>query len=166
MLRNVRSITDTNGLQIDEGIVETVVAMRLLGFNTEMSCAGHEDRSTGGPYVMFTSKEAEDLEKAWRSTADISLKKEIWKQADDEGYRSRYRMHQLLVEFYMKYPANYDNLLILKPIGAATTWVGVVSNRYGDIFEEQKKERLDRSRREMDKFTEFLKLKLSVSSET
>lgn len=51
-------LVDKLGMPVDKGIVETVTVLRLLGLNTSGSCAGHFNRITSGPYVMFQSVQA------------------------------------------------------------------------------------------------------------
>lgn len=168
-VEKVRQLKDSNGASVDEGIVETVAVMALFGFTTTMSCWGHEDRDTGGPYVMFRSSKAKELEGDWQAIDDKSTPeaKRLWSLADDEGCRERYKVHELLVEFYQSHPLNYDSMLTLRSIGAATTWIGVASNRYGELFGgEQQQSRLDESRQEMERFTEFLKDKIEINEET
>jgi hypothetical protein len=57
-LQKVAQITDKIGMPVDERIIETVAILTLLGFKTSMSCEGHVDRVTEGPYVIFDSPKA------------------------------------------------------------------------------------------------------------
>lgn len=165
MLKQVKQLVDANGMPVDEGVEETVVALNLLGLDTIMSCWGHDDRNTLGPYIMFGPEEAMTLEKEWskeatkdRSSPAAREKKRI---AEDAGRQYRHKIHELLVEFYATYPMNYDSLLVLEPIGMSATWLGVSSNQYGELFgSDLRQERLRNSRREIEAFTEFLKTKL------
>ena len=54
-IAKIKRITDKLGLPIDPEILPAVAAFRHRGFNTISSCAGHLDRSTGGPYIVFKS---------------------------------------------------------------------------------------------------------------
>lgn len=165
MLKQVKQLVDANGMPVDEGIKETVAALNLLGLDTIMSCWGHDDRNTLGPYIMFSSEEAKTFEDDWskeaakdRSSPDAREKKKI---AEDVGRKHRHKIHELLVEFYATHPMNYDSILVLEPIGMAATWLGVSSNQYGELFgNELRQERLRESRQEIEAFTEFLKAKI------
>lgn len=44
-------ITDKLGKKIDQGIKETVIALRACGFPTQSSCEGHLDRALPYPWV-------------------------------------------------------------------------------------------------------------------
>ncbi|HEU5383148.1 MAG TPA: hypothetical protein VFV38_47720 [Ktedonobacteraceae bacterium] len=48
-----RHLTDRLGCPIDEGILETVIALNLLGFPTAQSCEGHLDRKYPSPWIDF-----------------------------------------------------------------------------------------------------------------
>ena len=49
--KEVNEVTDGLGLEIDEGIKETVVACMVNGLNTSQSCEGHTDRALPVPWV-------------------------------------------------------------------------------------------------------------------
>ncbi len=55
---SLETIVDACGTKIEEGIKDTLVALRLLGFNTTSSCAGHiddleENEAPSYPYVQI-----------------------------------------------------------------------------------------------------------------
>ena len=52
-----RRITDGTGCTIDEGILETVVALNLLGLPTCQSCQGHLDHGEPYPWIDFETDE-------------------------------------------------------------------------------------------------------------
>lgn len=52
-----RRITDRLGNPIDEGILETVVALNMLGFRTCQSCEGHLDGGRPYPWIDFETGE-------------------------------------------------------------------------------------------------------------
>lgn len=52
-------MTDKLGMPVDKRMIETVTILKLLGLHTTMSCSGHMQRITGGPYVAFISPKAE-----------------------------------------------------------------------------------------------------------
>lgn len=49
----VASLTDGLGRRLDSGITELVVALRLHGFRTTASCAGHLDHGLPWPWVRI-----------------------------------------------------------------------------------------------------------------
>lgn len=53
-----RRLVDGVGQPLDEGIVETVVALNLLGFRSSASCEGHLDGGVPAPWVDFVFEEA------------------------------------------------------------------------------------------------------------
>src|SRR6266511_1734638 len=59
---DVLRMVDKLGRPLDDEIVDTVVALQMLGIHTTASCSGHIDRVTGGPYVVFSAPEANPLE--------------------------------------------------------------------------------------------------------
>lgn len=59
--REVDRITDRLGKPIDQGIRETVIALKANGFGTTSSCEGHLDWGSGYPWVDVESALAESL---------------------------------------------------------------------------------------------------------
>src|SRR5689334_14553390 len=43
--------TDKIGMRIDSGILETVIALNVLGIETSASCEGHLDHGVGAPWI-------------------------------------------------------------------------------------------------------------------
>lgn len=62
-LDKVRLLRDANGMSVDVEIEEAVTVLRLLGYATTMSCGGHADRPTMGPYVVIEAKGTRDVVK-------------------------------------------------------------------------------------------------------
>lgn len=59
-------------MAVDPEIERLVTALRLFGYSTVMSCGGHPDRRTTGPYVMLRSRSAGDeIERAEREDDDV-----------------------------------------------------------------------------------------------
>lgn len=109
-------ITDRLGMKVDPMVVDTVTAMRLHGFDTRVSCEGHLDRITSGPFVKFVSpiaverfKEAKELQERGQP-ADGQVKKKM-----DEGrletWREMRRMYDLIEDF--KRAAVYESRELL-----------------------------------------------------
>src|SRR5437879_4971634 len=66
-----RRTTDAVGLEIDRGILDTVVSLNVMGVNTTASCEGHMDHGTHAPYVDTSARKAVALEQ--------QLIKLVWK---------------------------------------------------------------------------------------
>jgi hypothetical protein len=163
MESQARSVTDKLGMPIDEGILEAVVVLRLLGFNTTVSCEGHVNRITGGPYVTFESEEA-------LRYADQANQVDRTHRENKEGY-SRLRnlaIHHSILQvqkltpyldkFYTKRETPFANRLIirvfpmtyncLKCQGAELAYVGDLAKKRDILLKNQL---------EMQAFTDFLK---------
>lgn len=59
----MRHITDGMGSSIDEGILETVIALNLLGFPTCQSCEGHQTSLAEGAVTKRPRRRAPGLSK-------------------------------------------------------------------------------------------------------
>ncbi len=66
------AIVDSCGTEIEEGIKDTLVALRLLGFNTSSSCEGHTEE-LNSPYIHI---EAPD-EPKYRFADQIEIHKKL-----------------------------------------------------------------------------------------
>lgn len=60
----VQQFTDKLGCFVDEGIMETVVALNLLGFRTSQSCQGHLDHGKPYSWVDFETEGCYGYEQA------------------------------------------------------------------------------------------------------
>ncbi len=45
--KEIEEVTDSNDTPIEAGIIETIVALNVLGINTYQSCEGHDDLGSG-----------------------------------------------------------------------------------------------------------------------
>ncbi len=113
----VDNITDRLGMHIDDGIKDTVIALRLLGFETTQSHEGKIDR-VAYPYVdISTSKTLEQYE-ARRNTYKTQEYKDIEHQIDiirkeiNELQESDYQKYLLLEEEENKLFEKLDDLAI------------------------------------------------------
>ncbi|GMU52245.1 MAG: hypothetical protein AMXMBFR33_13910 [Candidatus Xenobia bacterium] len=110
-LAEVRGYRDGLGLGLDEGIVDTVAALQLNGFNTRQSCEGHVDTGCGAPWVDIQAVEPpnvfSDLPNALHKMAQFHGQRETYeKVARENGLslaqlvdRSSYDEHEeLLIE--------------------------------------------------------------------
>lgn len=60
----VQQFTDRLGCSVDEGIMETVVALNLLGLHTSQSCQGHLDHGHPYPWIDFETEGCPGYEQA------------------------------------------------------------------------------------------------------
>jgi len=117
-LLEVDELKDGLGRGLDPGSRELVACLRLLGLKTIMSCEGHAERETEGPYVMFRSLEAKPLEaEYWKLVAEGKRKsdeaKQLRKTAYELNLRERRKLTPLLNEFYENRATSYDNRIII-----------------------------------------------------
>ncbi|HEY4033549.1 MAG TPA: hypothetical protein VGL94_06245 [Ktedonobacteraceae bacterium] len=54
-------ITDKLGMPIDQGILETVIVLNLLGITTKQSCEGHMDHGIPAPWIFFTTPGIDEI---------------------------------------------------------------------------------------------------------
>lgn len=76
-----RRLTDALGCTIDDGIVETVVALNLLGFRTSQSCEGHLDEGLAYPWIDFQTGECP----AWYEQAQEDAGREGQSPEEEEA---------------------------------------------------------------------------------
>lgn len=157
---------DKLGMPMDKEIIDVVAALRLHGFETFASCAGHVERNTGGPYIMFESVELRKLEEAYR---------ELENKADEraKAYRVKFAiaaaeqnkpLFALLSDFYRQHPLDYENCLHVRKIGRTCGRLELNSSEYFCLYDHSEKEMwLERARAEMNEFCSFL-IKVSAPS--
>lgn len=159
-LRQVQGLTDKLGMGVDGEIAETVTAMRLIGLTTRMSCGGHLDRITGGPYVTFIAQGAEVYRKKCAAIAnpkDMQYK-EFVEKAFVENLNEQAKLYALLERFYEKRPTPFLQRLTLRTMGFSTFKLDCQGADLAYISSPlAREELLEGHRREMREFTEFLK---------
>lgn len=170
----LREFTDRLGMPIDKKILTLVAAMRIHGFFTTASCAGHLNRAS--PYVQFQSKSNLDFYAKSEVKRVLSLLEsdpinrkynamyeklciEPIKKNTFEGFR----LHKLLEEFYIHRVNNQDTRLCILTLGNGLG--GFRVEPQGSIFieiknKEEKKLWLRSAQKEMNDFAEFLISKL------
>lgn len=176
--QQLKLTVDRLGMNIDEGIFETVLYLNAHGLNTTASCEGHLDRGLAFPWVEFSSKEAESAQEKFYELSkqrDLLLKEnnnnyesseinekseEMWKQQADADSLNREiaeNLIDLLNKFYKDKQQDIDSRLIITSIGSAFRLLS-----QGGIFqkgriEDQRENFLKNYKNEMKEFTEFLK---------
>lgn len=115
-LEVVRGLRDALGLGVDPGIEDAVVALRLAGYRTVMSCAGHLDRRTGGPYVVLESFAAARFARSVRSGSDSDKTQMIFRTAQQIALRELEPLKRL-IEAFNERVGRRDQLLELRIVG-------------------------------------------------
>lgn len=160
MVIEVRKLRDALDMPVDDEILETVVAMRLLGFDTIMSCSGHTDRDTWGPYVVFQSKEADVYASRWKRTRSktSSMGKNLQNRAIHANAHERLRMHRLLMDFYETHSSYYSETLCVRPLGLSANRLESLNAGIELCLDaSSKNDVIGRRQEEMRSFTSYLK---------
>ncbi len=148
----VERITDRLGKVIDEGIKETVIALRAIGFPTSQSCEGHTDR--GLPYPWVDIKTPKESTLWWSAPAP-----EYEKLQELAILQLQKKMLEFLAEFYEDRQTSFDARLVFE-FTRKSFRVQSIGGRTLPLFsteEQEKKIRL--FRKEMNDFARFLKQK-------
>lgn len=113
--------TDDLGQPLDPKILDAVVALNVLGFETTASCEGHTEGSYA-PYVDIAidtpADEKERLFEALRhaeSDEEIRAGNDLFEQLNVYYLQVRRRLMDLLIAFYQDRHVSYDHLLSLHP---------------------------------------------------
>ena|SRR5579885_1692239 len=165
----VRRITDGQGCPIDEGIVETVVALNLLGLRTCQSCEGHLDDGWPYPWVDFETDEFPAFKQALEETSREELSPE---EREAKGAQlvalaatlpSRgvlyARLEELLGTYYQQYPATSEEWRLVIHWSSPILFRLMPSCGYEAAIwpTEMRARNLQRAQAEMQAFTQFLK---------
>lgn len=146
-------------MPMDEEIIDLVAALHLHGFETFASCAGHIERNTGGPYVMFESVELARLEKAYRRLEDKTGNeaRDYRVKLSIAAARQNKPLFTLLRDFYQQHPLEYENCLIVRKIGHTGGRLELNSAEYFCMYDEIEREAwLMRARTEINDFCSYL----------
>jgi hypothetical protein len=184
-----RQMTDRLGKGIDDGILETVVALNALDINTWQSCEGHIDWGIDAPYVDIEAKGTEAAEqrvseafdkadevhrKIMHSPQDVhvnvdevdELYKEahrLRKEADKPHLEERRKVMVVLEEFYKERQVPYDRRLHIQAIGARSRIESQGAGLPQILEPEVRQQKLREYQEEMGAFTKFLKEKFFSS---
>jgi hypothetical protein len=168
-----RTAVDKLGNPIDDGILETVIALTSLDVNTVSSCEGHFDRVTGGPYVMFEApgvqKIVDDF-RAIRNRLDPAYKR-LYDKATIANAHQAQKVIKLLHEFYT-FCANTTDTIIPAEQRLVVHFLGPTACRLAcqgaDLAHirgyKERAELLYRNRAEMQAFTKYLISKFEPSA--
>lgn len=123
--------TDLTGRPIDAGIMEMVIALNVLGVQTNSSCEGHLDGGHAAPWVDFHAvgteavrRQASEANRALREAEEQGaapeqiekLTREVFRLASAEQvtyYKGAWLVHQALEAFYEQHQSPYDLQLYL-----------------------------------------------------
>lgn len=169
--------TDAIGCSIDEGILETVVALNAVGINTQASCEGHLDHGTAAPWVHIGAadalplarqihmkqKQAQEAESRGASLEERSKLHEETQEASRASKRlnmvERMKLMSYMDRFYAEHSVSCDGRLVLHTYG----WTGVtrLTSQGADCQDcreaEERAAKLQEYQQEMQAFTTFLK---------
>ena len=160
MRQMVVGFRDALGTGMDPEVVDLVTGLRCIGYETILSCGGHVDRSTGGPYVVMVSKVAREIVRASSSIESRRSARQVV-LAESRG------LYELLQGFYrgrvidcetprLALQALGDDALRLTCINSSV----VLGNE--SIPVEDREQYLDACRGEVDDLADFLKLTVSL----
>ena len=159
--QEVQQLRDRLGKEIDSGIRETVVALRVLGFSTSGSCEGHLDYGIKAPWVdvgEVPADLADKLRLAQKSNQPLDEATEYQrKNVFKDLMAERVRLMKLVGEFYEDRNPQFASRLMLA-LGPDT--VRIISQ--GALIQDllplnEQTQNLETYRQEMSVFSNFLK---------
>jgi len=163
---DVRKIKDALGMPVDEGIFETVAVFKYLGINTTASCAGHIDRITGGPYVIFQSHDNHQLLTELKSIGDRKKPeyKEILHQIIRNNISEVRRILPYLKSFYSNRIVDYNQRIILDRSNILNNCISCQGADLAyDLTENERVELLKLNQTEIKAFIDHIKTQLELN---
>lgn len=150
--RRTARLVDGLGVPIDAEILDFVTTLRYVGYETILSCGGHADRITGGPYVVIISKKGRSILERDPSDKRNRL---LARQATAAEAMSLY---ELLAKFYIHHQLDYSQQVTLRMIGNDAFRIGCHGADLLDAEQdsERRKDRIRRYRKELDEFSKFI----------
>lgn len=148
------------GQHIDPGIVETVTALRLRGFNVVDSCEGHGDKVTGGPFVMFEAPESKDLMAKLMAVQDNTSPEyqELYRHVSVANLKEVQKLLQMLDEFYAGRGTDHSGRIVARCFGPSVPKLMCQNADLAEVLPDgERKELLANNQLEMMAFTNFLK---------
>jgi hypothetical protein len=158
----VRKLRDKLGMPVDIKIRELVVALRLLGFTTTASCAGHRSRITTGPYVMLECKAAFRIFQSATADQSDETRDQLLFKARVETLAEATRLMELIDEFNQERSSRSRELLEIRPVGYYGYRVCFVHADFSYILHRSMYQKILRTRQnDVDRFCKFLTMKLT-----
>ncbi len=148
------------GQHVDPGVLDTVTALRMRGFNPIDACEGHDDRVTGGPYVMFEAEGSNELMQKLVAlqNSESDEYKELYAQITRLNLREVQKLLKLVGEFYEQRDTPHAERLIIRCFGPSVPKLMCQNADLGDVMDEsERKNLLSDNQLEMMAFTNFLK---------
>ena len=167
MKNKILSASHTHGTAgMEKDVVDTAVALNLLGVNVSESCEGHIKHDSIFPYVMFESEKDSQI---FNDTAEqkhplpqsASEYKTFIETIQTEAKSMKDKVQTLLDEFYKNKqynPYNYEISEFIKNRKFMLVPNGVIKTTQNQEA-EYKKITLEESRKKLAEFTDFLKQK-------
>lgn len=154
-----KRLVDGLGMPLDDGIVDSVAILRLMGINTTASCWGHDDNVSGGPYVMFYAAESKPLELQYRQVGDP--RDPVFHQLRDQAVLLNLRERQKLLPsldlFYRERLTPFGTRLIITSFGPEASRLQCQTAELAPaLTEPERRNLLSSHQREMRAFTDFL----------
>lgn len=113
--------TDDLGQPLDPKILDAVVALNVLGFETTASCEGHTEGSYA-PYVdIAIDTPADEKERLFEALQlaetdeELRAGNDLVEQLNVYHLKVRHRLMDLLIAFYQDCHVPYDHMLSLHP---------------------------------------------------
>lgn len=171
-------VTDQLGKGIDEGILETVIALNVLGIETTASCEGHPERGTGAPWIDIEARSGSEQsrqvarlftqahEAYEQQTLPSARIEALFATAHQEKERvkrlhlaQRQKLMEYLAAFYEQRHVSFERLLVIHP--RDTTGRARLESQGADFQNvaplDTRKQKLHVYQEEMQAFTAFLK---------
>ena len=163
-------VHDALGKKIDPGVLDAVVALNLMGYKTLMSCEGHIDHGTGGPYidveVTGAEKQLAELE-AFEKTHKMHKPKSSLESQDFQEWET---LRQKIDDYSLTWAKGLQKILDLyRRKNSSSSFVvdsiypGAVRIEPKEILDndlvggDQKKEMLNKYQKDLAELSAFLK---------
>jgi hypothetical protein len=175
-------IIDGFGTPIDPGIIDVVVALNMVGVNTEASCEGHLGHGNAHPWIRIGAPGVDDLEEELRH-ARLKVHRRIFNWNRDKAWAKHNEIEarlkplhmqewdkviSLLEDFYKHRFVDLDRRLIISdPLMSGQFFLQSQGGARQDSRDDREKaERLKEYQCEMQAFASFLKERFMAEGTT
>jgi len=161
----VQHLKDISGMSVDLEIAETVAVLRYLDINTTASCAGHLDRITRGPYIVFLAPQIPQLRLQMKQIGDRKKNeyKIVLNQAKHHNVLEIQTLFPYLEAFYSNRIVPYNQRIIIECFSHGDNTLLCQGVELAHILnQEERIELLKHNQEEMSAFTQFVKNKLEL----